>query len=85
MRWLRRSRLGWRWSDGVDTPLGEEREAYRVTLVSGDGRARTIETVAPLFVVARAERASGVTLAVRQVGAHGESAAASIHVPDWTM
>src|SRR3546814_20920767 len=26
VRWIRRSRAGWRWLDGVDVPLAEERE-----------------------------------------------------------
>ena len=83
VEWRRRSRNGWRWIDGVDAPLGEEREAYRVTLVAGDGTARTIETVTPALVVARAKRAGGAMLSVRQVGAHGESVAAQIFIPDW--
>ncbi|GGA58804.1 phage tail protein [Sphingomonas psychrolutea] len=85
VQWLRRSRLGWRWIDGVDAPLGEEREAYRVTLVRGDGGARTIETTTAMVLVTQADRAGGVTLMVRQVGAHGESVAAAIQIPDWAM
>jgi hypothetical protein len=80
--WTRRSRQGWRWIDGVDVPLGEEREAYRITLSSG-GATRSIDTDAANLTLARADRAGGVTLAVRQVGAHGESAATSITIPDW--
>ena len=85
VQWLRRSRLGWRWIDGVDAPLGEEGEAYRVTLVRGDGGARTIETTTAMVLVTQADRAGGVTLMVRQVGAHGESVAAAIQIPDWAM
>jgi hypothetical protein len=84
VRWLRRSRIGWRWIDRVDSPLGEEREAYRVTLMRDDGSARTTETSTPSLVVTRADRAGGVALAVGQVGAQGESVAASIRIPDWT-
>ena len=83
VRWLRRSRVGWRWIDWVDAPLGEEREAYRITLTHGDGRVRTIETDLPTLVVPRADRAGGVTIAVRQVGAHGESVERQIVIPDW--
>lgn len=83
VQWLRRSRLGWRWIDRVDAPLGEERELYRITLTQGDGQARTVETVTPALLVAQGERAGGVTLAVRQVGAHGESVSASIRIPAW--
>lgn len=85
VRWIRRSRTGWRWIDGVDAPLGEEREAYRITLLRDDGSARTIETAAPALLVTAAERAGGVMLSVRQIGALGESAAVAIRLPDWTM
>jgi hypothetical protein len=42
LRWVRRSRAGWRWTDGGDVPLGEERELYRVT-----GSAGAAEVSAP--------------------------------------
>lgn len=35
LRWTRRSRLGWSWTDGGDAPLGEESEHYRITLADG--------------------------------------------------
>lgn len=35
VRWVRRSRLGWAWSDGVDAPVGESRELYRVRVEAG--------------------------------------------------
>jgi hypothetical protein len=55
--WVRRSRQGWGWTDGGDTPLGEEREAYRVT-ISGAGFERIIESAAPSCVYAAAEQAA---------------------------
>jgi hypothetical protein len=36
-RWIRRSRLGWAWLDGVDVPLGCAAECYRVILTGSDG------------------------------------------------
>ena len=30
LQWTRRARGGWRWDDGVELPLNEQREAYRV-------------------------------------------------------
>ena len=33
LTWTRRSRMGSAWLDGVDVPVGESREQYRVTLV----------------------------------------------------
>nr|WP_241659831.1 DUF2793 domain-containing protein [Sphingomonas glacialis] len=57
--WVRRSRNGWRWSDGIDVPIGEEREVYRLTLVRGDGGVRSFETVEPSVVIARDVRTGG--------------------------
>jgi hypothetical protein len=53
--WVRRSRQGWTWTDGADTPLGEESERYRLT-IAGPGFARTAETIAPAFVYTAAAR-----------------------------
>lgn len=39
LRWTRRSRVGWIWAGGGEVPLGEEDEAYRLTL-SVHGRER---------------------------------------------
>ena len=47
--WTRRSRAGWAWIDGVDAPIGEASEAYRVT-ISGGARPRVAEVGAPGFV-----------------------------------
>ena len=81
LRWVRRSRSGWRWIDGVDAPLAEEREAYRVTIAAG-GATRTIETNVAEMMVAAADRAGGVgTVSVRQTGSNGESLAADILLP----
>jgi hypothetical protein len=83
VRWIRRSRAGLRWVDGVDAPLAEEREVYRVALVSPDGRAVAVQTTEPALTVQRADRIAGLSLAVRQVGAHGESAALNGMIPAW--
>jgi hypothetical protein len=83
VQWIRRSRAGLRWIDGVDAPLGEEREAYRITLLYPDGRTDAIDATATTITLSRASRISGVELAVRQVGAHGESSPARIAIPGW--
>ncbi len=83
MHWLRRSRNGWRWIDVVDAPLGEEREAYRVTFVAADGGVRVIDTSVPGLTLSLAERVGGVTLSVVQIGALGASRAATIVVPQF--
>jgi hypothetical protein len=36
LSWVRRSRNGWVWLSGSDTPLGEESESYRLTLAGED-------------------------------------------------
>jgi len=81
LTWVRRSRGGWRWLDGADAPLVEERELYRVTITPAAGAARTIETATPSATVTAADRAAGaVTVSVRQVGSYGESPAAAITI-----
>lgn len=69
LRWTRRSRAGWRWVDGVDAPLGEERERYRVVLAGG----REVACDEPALWVPEAERGR---VEVRQRGTFAESRAA---------
>ncbi|PTW48810.1 putative tail protein [Sphingomonas faeni] len=80
VRWTRRSRAGWRWIDGVDAPLAEEVEAYRVTVTAG-GTLRDVDVAEPFVSVAAAERVGSVSMAVRQRGVFGESLAAELIVP----
>jgi hypothetical protein len=84
IRWVRRSRAGWDWPSGSDTPLGEEREAYRVTIGSG-AAARSFEAAEPRFVSTAEDRAAaGVALPaearVAQLGTFGPSHEASINL-----
>jgi hypothetical protein len=80
VRWTRRSRAGWRWIDGVDAPLAEESEAYRVTVTAG-GTSREVDVAEPVVLVTAAERVGSVSIAVRQRGVFGESLAAKLVVP----
>lgn len=80
VRWARRSRAGWRWIDGVDAPLAEEREAYRVTVTTIAG-SRTLEVLEAQVSVGAAERTGPVSVVVRQRGVFGESLAAELIVP----
>jgi hypothetical protein len=73
LRWTRRSRLGWTWSDGLDAPLGEDREAYRVSV-----GARSAVTDVPELAVTAAERAARAVVTVRQIGTLATSAAATM-------
>jgi hypothetical protein len=68
----------------ADTPLGEEREAYRVT-VTGSFGTRTAEVVAPRFSYGAAQQAQdgasgSLTIEVVQLGSHAPSRAARIVV-----
>ncbi|MEO5865524.1 MAG: hypothetical protein ABIS14_08675 [Sphingomonas sp.] len=79
--WVRRSRLGWAWSDGTDAPLGEERERYRITIAPTGAAPRLVDTDGPAATITAAERVLGpVAVTVRQVGTSGESAATQIRV-----
>lgn len=67
LSWVRSSRLGWRWLDGADAPLGEEREAYLLTLRRADGTERTEELLLPGFHYA-ADAVAGDRLAGPNIG-----------------
>jgi hypothetical protein len=81
IRWVRRSRNGWRWIDGADAPLGEEAERYRVTVSPEGGSERTLETGTPLVSLTAEEAAAGATVSVRQAGSHGLSRVSAIVLP----
>jgi hypothetical protein len=85
VRWVRRSRGGWPWRDGVDAPLGEEREAYHVVrtaaglpvIESTPGEPRWHYSAAQV-AADLAGGAISVTLAVSQTGSQRVSAAATM-------
>lgn len=69
--WIRRSRADAGWRDGVDLPLGESREEWRVELVPPSAGAGPWETGEPSLSIAAATIAAlapGHMLAIRQVG-----------------
>lgn len=75
VRWVRRSRIGGKWRDGVDVPLGEDSERYQV-LVNG-GSAVTLSD-SELQVTA----SSGDTITVYQLsGSVGRGFPASVTIP----
>lgn len=76
VRWVRRSRLGWRWGDEADAPLGEERERYRVTIGDGVG-ARVIESETASLTVPAALVPAAMRVTVRQLGTLAASAPAT--------
>ena len=80
--WVRRSRSGWVWLSGSDTPLGEESETYRLTL-AGAGFERTVTPAAPAFVYTAADQAADglagpLTVEVVQLGTSAPSRPATL-------
>ena len=71
LTWIRRSRRGWAWVDEIDAPLGESREAYRVT-VSGSLGFVELETNTPQATISASALVSvgpgDASVEVRQIG-----------------
>jgi hypothetical protein len=85
IRWVRRSRTGWAWTSGGDTPVGEESEHYRLTL-AGAGFERVAETGAPTYFYSAQQQsqdglAGALTVSVVQQGSFAASRPASLVVP----
>lgn len=78
LRWTRRSRGGWRWTDGGDSPLVEEREAYRVTIAPAAGLPRFVETTEPILYLSPAEWTGAQRIQVAQLGTTAESPDANL-------
>lgn len=75
LRWTRRSRAGWRWRDGTDSPLGESAERYQLRIaVAGQPDIVAMSNV-PEWLLAGREAA---TIEVRQAGDHGLSPPATL-------
>jgi hypothetical protein len=82
LSWTRRSRAGWVWLSGSDTPLGEEAESYRLTL-AGAGFERNVTLAAPAYLYTAAQQAADglagpLTLEVVQLGTSAASRPASL-------
>lgn len=82
--WVRRSRAGWRWSNGGDVPLAEEAERYRITVLDGASVVRSAESGTPDWAYSSAmiaaDDTAGQTLVaeVRQLGTMAQGRAARI-------
>lgn len=86
--WTRRSRAGWAWNDGVDAPLGEEQEQYRIDLKQGGAAFRSAIVAQPAWTydaaAIAADTGAGVSGAVmveiRQAGTHGAGRPATLSI-----
>ncbi|MEC3911626.1 phage tail protein [Sphingobium sp. CR2-8] len=82
--WVRRSRAGWRWSNGGDAPLGEEVERYRITVMDGERIVRSAETGRPQWtydgamIGADGTGGQSLVLEVRQLGTWAQGRIAQI-------
>lgn len=56
LRWVRRTRIGGDGWDGIDVPLGEEIERYRVAVGDGSGREIVLETGSPVATLGAAQQ-----------------------------
>jgi hypothetical protein len=88
VEWIRRSRNGWGWADGVDAPLAEEQESYLVRVVPSISPLRFVERGHAFWIYAAAERAADVaagataiTVGVTQRGTFGASREIEITIP----
>ena len=82
LSWVRRSRAGWRWLDGIDAPLAEESESYRVAAPGADGLGRDLSIIAPAATLPLASLAGAQTIEVRQIGTFGASRPAVLTLPE---
>jgi len=79
LRWTRRSRGAWNWPDGVEPPLNEQTEAYRVGAGPTEAPLASWQVGEPKIAFTAAEWAGlasdhpGQPLWVRQVGSHALS------------
>ncbi len=81
LHWTRRARGAWRWSDGVDVPLVEETELYRVGAGLVERPLMIWETPRAYLSLSPVDLAAlpaGTPLWVRQLGRHGSSDPAAL-------
>ncbi|MEP9400395.1 phage tail baseplate protein [Sphingomonas silueang] len=79
LRWVRRGRGDAGWRDGVDVALGEEREAWTITLTAPDDDVQVFDSdVAQLTIPCPLHP---VAIAIRQIGTHGASRPLILFLP----
>lgn len=83
IHWTRRSRLGWSWNDGSDTPLGEETELYQLRLDAATSTRSPTVAEPCYFHSAEDQLGDGggpLTIEVVQIGKFSSSRPATITV-----
>lgn len=81
IEWVRRSRAGWRWIDGVDSPVAEEGEHYVIDVAVGGAPVAQFATTQPFIDVTIPAAISPTVISVRQRGANGDSPASMLILP----
>lgn len=85
IRWVRRSRAGWRWISGADVPLGEESERYELRVLAGGALLRRIETGSTRWTYEAAafdaDGGGSLSIEVRQIGSFAVGRPAQIVLP----
>lgn len=81
IEWVRRSRAGWRWIDGVDSPVAEEGEHYVIDVAVGGAPVAQFATTQPFIDVTIPTAISPTVISVRQRGANGDSPASMLILP----
>ena len=87
LRWIRRSREGWSWPDGIEIPLGEEREVYRLIVTPDRGigwqeeldRQETVFSASQLAAL-RAQGATRLSCEITQLGRMAVSLPSTIEI-----
>ena len=83
LSWTRRSRLGFIWVDGIDAPLGETSEQYRVVL-TGAGSELDYSVGQPSLAVSAADVATlgagEIAIEVRQIGDFASSRPCQLNI-----
>ncbi|EZP50106.1 phage tail protein [Sphingomonas sp. RIT328] len=82
VRWVRRSRAGWSWRDGVDVPLGEESEGYRLAWTTSAGPQAAVTDAPAYRFTAAARPPAGTSVTVVQLGTLAISTPLTIIVGD---
>jgi hypothetical protein len=78
VHWVRRSRTGWRWPDGAETPLGEETERYELAVLDESGAGRRVELAGAEYryetAMQQADQVNGaLTIEAVQLGTYARS------------